>query len=151
MSRTLLLAALLTGAGVAGSQDAEPAPNVIHVDERCRIVTEDRPNDHSPYSRPRYRNDKTICHFESEHRSHHWEQKLANGVIQRTYVEVVEREYVLHDPTLQPLVFLVDQSVPSGWTIDSDPQPIEVIDQVAVFRVVAQPGQTIRLHVGERH
>ncbi len=42
------------------------------------------------------------------------------------------------------------QPIFSGGHIDSTPQPTTIEGNVAVFRVYAKPGQTIKLHVGER-
>jgi hypothetical protein len=34
--------------------------------------------------------------------------------------------------------------------VDSDPQPAEMEGSTAVFRVYAEPGEIVRLHVGVR-
>jgi hypothetical protein len=48
------------------------------------------------------------------------------------------------------VAFVVNQPLPKGWRIDSDPQPIDLQGSTATFRVIAEPGQIVRLHVGER-
>jgi hypothetical protein len=121
------------------------------VDERCRIFTQDRPHDDQRYSKPKFRADPSVCRLRGEHQSKHWEQTVEDGVMRRTRVEIREHTFELHNGTDMPVTFVVDQSLPAGWRVDSTPQPTEIADSMATFRVIAEPGQTIRLHVGERH
>ncbi|QHN04532.1 hypothetical protein FTO74_15050 [Granulicella sp. WH15] len=152
MTSSLLSATLLLTlqAIPPAATPATPDQSEIHIDGRCRILSQDRTAAAQPYSRPHYRWDSGICHFESENASSHWEENIENGVVKRTYVTIREHEYLLHNPAPTPVTFVVDQAVPRGWKIDSDPQPDEFTNSVATFRVQAQPGQTVRLHVGER-
>lgn len=114
----------------------------IDVNQQCMI----RPEGASAFSR-----DPIVCHLESQFSSTHVEERIDKGVTTRTRVHVVEHEYLLQDVTTAPVTFVIRQAVPPGWRVDSDPQPDEVSDGTAVFRVIAQPQQTVRLHVGERH
>jgi hypothetical protein len=75
---------------------------------------------------------------------------MINGVPKQTYVSVIEREYLLQNTTDKPVAFIVDQPIPKGWHVDSDPQPINIQNSTATFRVFAEPGQIVRLHVGQR-
>jgi hypothetical protein len=68
----------------------------------------------------------------------------------RREVEVDEQEYVLQNVTMKPVAFVVEQPVAKGWTVDSDPQPTEMQGATAIFRVHAEPGEIVRLHVGVR-
>jgi hypothetical protein len=45
-------------------------------------------------------------------------------------------------------VFIVHHEVPNSWIVDSDPQPTSINGSMAVFRLVAEPGERVRLHVG---
>ena len=65
-------------------------------------------------------------------------------------IEVREQEYNLQNPYPQPITFIVKHPVFKHFAIDSYPPPTEVANKVATFRVIAQPSQTVRLHVGER-
>jgi hypothetical protein len=76
---------------------------------------------------------------------------------QREHISISEQEYLLQDVTAGPVIFEVREFVPSQWQVDSDPQPVETVafsgknvGSAAVFRVNAQPGETVRLHVGLR-
>ena len=40
--------------------------------------------------------------------------------------------------------------VPENWMVDSDPQPFGIDGSTALFRLSAEPGQRVRLHVGMR-
>jgi len=95
--------------------------------------------------------DTAVCHLESQLTSNHVKGEVVNGAVQRSVVVVKEQEYLLQDELQTPVVFVVEQAVPDGWTVDSDPQPAKVEGKVALFRETAQPGQIVRLHVGEQH
>jgi hypothetical protein len=97
------------------------------------------------------RNDHAICHLESILTSHHIEETLRDGARQRNNVSVAEQEYLLQNVTSEPVTFVVKHALPEDWKVDSDPQPIKIADNTAFFRVNAEPGQIVRLHVGEHH
>ena len=80
----------------------------------------------------------------------HMEESVQDKELYRSRVTINEQEYVLQNISDEPVVFVVEQNVPNGWQVDSDPQPGELIpasvgdrklDKVAVFRVHADPGQ----------
>lgn len=127
------------------------AQNEIHVDHRCRVYSSDRSNPGQPYKHPTLHGDAAVCHLESVHHTRHYDEVIDQGTVKRTRVEIREQTYTLHNITPTPATFVIDHPLPRGWTIDSDPQPTLVAEELATFRVVAQPGETIRLHVGERH
>lgn len=140
------LATILLAVPAAQSQD-QPSTLSIIVDKSCLIQPESDPlilGDHSEAFR-----DDAICHLESVLSSHHVEEKITrDGERTRFFVRVVEQEYVLQNPTDQPAVFTVRHDVPANWTVDSDPQPTSMDGSTAVFRLNAEPGQRVRLHVG---
>jgi uncharacterized protein YbdZ (MbtH family) len=80
--------------------------------------------------------------------SHHIEEKITDSERSRFFVRVTEQEYVVQNPTDKPAIFIVRHDVPVGWTVDSDPQPSSLDGSTAVFRLNAEPGQRVRLHVG---
>ncbi len=131
-------------------QAGAPALDEIHVDQFCRVLTPGRPTAANPNPIARYRHNSIICHHESILASSHWEQIIQNGVPKNIHVTVREREFLLQNVTGEPVTFVVEQSLPKGWRIDSDPQPDAVLGSTAIFRIIAQPNQIVRLHVGER-
>jgi hypothetical protein len=153
--------AWLAAAGAARSQDAPAAPRPparepyspypeIHVDQACRIL----PETALPVSgtrKPKPFRDPVICHLESVESSEHIEETISGNQLLRNRVNITEQEYLLQDIEAETEVFVVEQAVPEGWVVDSDPQPTKVVGSTAIFRVYAQPGQTVRLHVGLRH
>jgi hypothetical protein len=132
-------------AALAGQ--AQPEPVSIVVDQGCRILPDSDPavlGDHNYAFR-----DPAICHLESVLASRHVEERISSG--DRSLVRIREHEFILQNVTDSPAVFVVRQAVPEGWSVDSDPQPTTVDGETAVFRVNAEPGQIVRLHVGLRN
>ena len=120
----------------------------IYVDQRCALL----PDPAAPATeknKPRW--DPAICHLETINHSTHREEAVVGVEMLRRNVEVNEQEYVLQNVTMKPVAFVVKQPVPKGWRVDSDPQPTEMEGTTAVFRVHAEPGEIVRLHVGVRH
>jgi hypothetical protein len=78
--------------------------------------------------------------------SQHVEEKLTDG--QRSLVRVAEQEYVVQNPTDKPAIFIIRHDIPKNWIVDSDPQPSGMDGSTAVYRLNADPGQRVRLHVG---
>jgi hypothetical protein len=164
MSKTRLSVAVLLGIGIAigaahrlaFSQSSDPAQPLsplkeIHVDRKCKILL-DESTALSDLTEADLRNDHAICHLESVLTSHHVEEAIRDGVMQRNKVTVVEQEYLLQNVTAEPVTFVVEHVLPNDeWKVDSDPQPVKVVDNTAFFRVNAEPGQIVRMHVGEHH
>jgi hypothetical protein len=141
----LVLAATLLAAQTGQTQDQAVRLSIV-VDKSCLIQPESDLavlGDHNDAFR-----DDAICYLESVLSSHHIEEKIADGEPFRFLVRVAEQEYVLQNPTDKPAVFIVRHNVPEDWTVDSDPQPPAFDGSTAVFRVNAEPGQRVRLHVG---
>jgi hypothetical protein len=128
----------------------------IHVNQDC-LILQDRVDGVLGVSVPGAQavaggeTDDAVCHLESKLTSNHVKGEVVNGAVQRSVVVVNEQEYLLQDEFQQPVVFVVEHLVPDGWAVDSDPQPTKMEGKVALFRVTAQPGQIVRLHVGEQH
>jgi hypothetical protein len=160
---TRLSLAALSGIGIvlgfghpsAFSQAAAPAqPSTslkeIHVDRSCKILR-DESSALSGLTETEIENDHAICHLESVLTSHHVEESLKDGVVQRNKVTVAEQEYLLQNVTSEPVTFVIEHALPEDWKNDSDPHPVKVVDDKAFFRTNAEPGQIVRLHVGEHH
>jgi hypothetical protein len=129
-----------------GQTEDEAGRSSIVVDTACRIQPESDPlvlGDHSDAFR-----DDAICHLESVLSSQHIEEKITERERTRFLVRVAEQEYVVQNPTDKPTVLIVRHHVPENWTVDSDPQPNGMDGSTALFRLNAEPGQRVRLHVG---
>lgn len=116
----------------------------IHVDQKCQILEIHGDRVRNPQMDP------AVCHFDYVHTSHHLEESVKDGTTRNNVVTISEQEYLLHNVTAEPVIFVVEQLVPEGWQVDSDPQPTKMVGSTALFRVNAQPGEIVRLHVGER-
>jgi hypothetical protein len=119
----------------------------IHVDQQCHVLGTKVAG--VPASGSQSAN--LICHLESVFTSQRTEETIKDGVPIRNLVSISEQEYLLDNVTSGPVVFVVEQPVPKNWRIDSDPQPTQMVGTTAIFRVNAEPGQIVRLHVGESH
>lgn len=91
---------------------------------------------------------KAFCRLESVKTTQHPETEIIDNNPHRVLATVQEQEYLLNNLTGEPVAFVIQHRVPNGWHIDSDPQPASAANSTAIFRAIAQPGQTVRLHVG---
>jgi hypothetical protein len=116
----------------------------VYVDEHCAVLAPETGE---------FGSNPDVCRFDgsSMRRSSHMAAKEVDGTVQHSKVDVAEQTYLLQNIHSTPVVFVVAKLVPDGWHIDSDPQPKEMKENVAIFRVTAQPGQIVRLHVGMVH
>jgi hypothetical protein len=76
---------------------------------------------------------------------------VSKGVLHATSSEVAEVEYLVHNAAPQARTIIVEQPRRAGWDLDSDPKPDETTPGAYRFRVAADPKQTVRLHIGEKH
>jgi hypothetical protein len=145
----------------AAQRPTYPIVREIDINYDCRILL--APADPAAgKKKPQLERDSSICHFENVLHSEHMEEAIDGNELLRSRVEVEEHGYVLQNISDEPVIFVVEQPVPKGWQVDSDPQPVKLLAQhpggpnarelqVAVFRVNAAPGEIVHLHVGERH
>ena len=138
-------ALVVIGMASVGAGAGAPGLREVHVDGQCLVRQESEGT-----GAPVYRSDPFICRLESVHRSDHLETAMQDGVQTARHVTVREQEYVLRNTRTEPVVFIVEQEVPLGWRVDSDPQPVRMDGTTAIFEVQAEPGQVVRLHTGER-
>jgi hypothetical protein len=158
ISLRLFIASTVVSVGISGCHHAssQPASNSIapvtttatlkeiHIDQKCQILEGHGNGVRNP------RMDPSVCHFDYVRTSHHLEETVKDGTTRNNVVTISEQEYLLHNVTAEPVTFVVEQLIPEGWQVDSDPQPTKMVGQTALFRANAQPGETVRLHVGER-
>lgn len=146
----ILILALAAQSNRVAAAQAQPEPVSIVVDQNCVIQPDSAPEvvgDHAE-AFP----DSVVCHLESVLASHHVEERIISGNDRdRSLVQIREREFILENVTADPAVFVVRQDVPESWSVDSDPQPTAMDGSTAIFRVHAEPGQIVRLHVGLRN
>ena len=121
----------------------------IHVDDRCHILPD--PDHPLPGKKPRPHTDPVICHLEGIASSAHMEESIVGHELRRNWIDITEQEYVLQNIAEDPVIFVVEQYVPPGWVVDSDPQPKQMSGQTAIFLANAKPGEIVHLHVGLRH
>jgi hypothetical protein len=154
----LLAVCAANGAALSARQEPQPAPpqrpqyysfNEIHVDQDCRILPD--PAHVPPGAKAKPYSDSAICHLDHIFESQHVEERIVGNQLLRSKVDIHEHEFVLQDISADPVTFVVQQEVPKSWTVDSDPQPKQIIGQTAYFPVIVQPGEIVRLHVGMRH
>jgi hypothetical protein len=142
-SGTGLLLALASASLLFAQVPAKDAPSAqqIYVDDHCQVLDG---------ASGEFRTDTDVCHFDGigVHRSSHIAAREVDGFRQHFLVNVAEQTYMLQNIHSGPAVFVVAQQVPEGWYVDSDPQPKETKGNVAIFRVTAQPGEIVQLHVG---
>jgi hypothetical protein len=141
----VLLAAAQSATAQTAPPDASAPSQQIYVDDHCQVLDS---------GTGQFAANADVCHLDGMgvHRSTHIAAKeVEAGVVEHARVDVAEQTYLLQNIHSQPVVFIVAHQVPDGWHVDSDPQPVSVKDGVAIFRVVAQPGQIVRLHVGTAH
>ncbi len=91
----------------------------------------------------------TVDHLNDTHRVQHL--TISKGVLKETTADITEVEYLVHNAAPEPRMVVVEHPARPGWTIDSDPKPLESTPTVHRFRVATQAGETVRLHIGERH
>lgn len=76
---------------------------------------------------------------------------IKKGVMTETSTDVAEVEYLVRNAAPDVRLVIVEQPIRQGWTLDSEPIPAETTPMAYRFRVVTEPQETVRLHVGERH
>ena len=75
----------------------------------------------------------------------------AKGVLRLHSTNISEVTYVVHNAAADTRTVIVEHPVRLGYTLDSDPKPEETTPSAYRLRVITTPGETVRLHVGERH
>jgi hypothetical protein len=75
----------------------------------------------------------------------------AKGVLMLHHNQIAEITYVVHNAATDPRTVIIEHPIRQGYKLDSDPKPEETTPTLYRFRAIAAPGETVRLHVGERH
>ncbi len=74
----------------------------------------------------------------------------AKGVLALHRTQITEIVYVVHNAAPEARMVVIEHPIHQGYTLDSDPRPAETTPTLYRYRVLTDPGATIRLHVGER-
>jgi hypothetical protein len=75
----------------------------------------------------------------------------AKGVMVLHHTQIAEITYVVHNAATDGRTVVIEHPIRPNYTLDSDPRPQETTPTLYRYRVATAPGETVRLHVGERH
>jgi len=88
---------------------------------------------------------------ESQHDTTHATSfTAAKGVMVLHHTQIAEITYVVHNAAADSRTVILEHPIRQNYVLDSDPKPEETTPTLYRYRVVAAPGETVHLHVGER-
>ena len=90
----------------------------------------------------------TEGHLNSSHLRH---ITVHDGYLTERSEEIREVTYVVHNAASEARNVIVEHPVQNGWKLTSEVKPVETTATLYRFSVATQPGETVRLHVGEAH
>jgi hypothetical protein len=90
----------------------------------------------------------TEGHLNSSHLRH---LTVHDGYLTERSEEIREVTYVVHNAASDARTVLVEHPVQYGWRLTSEVKPVETSASYYRFSIATQPGETVRLHVGEAH
>jgi hypothetical protein len=90
----------------------------------------------------------TEGHLDSTHLHH---ITVHDGYLTERNEEIREVTYVVHNAASDARNVLIEHPVQTGWKLTSEIKPVETTASLYRFSVATQPGETVRLHVGESH
>ncbi len=90
----------------------------------------------------------TEGHLYSTHLRH---LTVHDGYLTERNEEIREVTYVVHNAASDARNVIVEHPVQDGWKLTSETKPVETSASFYRFSVVTQPGETVRLHVGQAH
>jgi hypothetical protein len=77
---------------------------------------------------------------------------LAKGILKESITDVSELTYAVHNAAPEARMVILEHPARPGWTLDStEPKPAETTTTAYRYRVATQPGETVSVHVAERH
>ena len=76
---------------------------------------------------------------------------VSRGILTEKTREVREAGYLVHNSATETRTVIVETPRFPGWELDSDPKPEETTADLYRFHVEVRPGESVRLHVGQRH
>jgi hypothetical protein len=138
-----------TPASATAPTSAPEAPMMqVDVDEKCHVAEQGKNGGALHYQR-----DDSTCSMKRPRPKQVFGHTAVaeNGALKRVSFEIDEQTYFLHNGTQTTIMYLVHIPLRNDWQFDSDPQPATMATNVGTWHVVVQPGQTIPLHVGQKH
>jgi hypothetical protein len=90
----------------------------------------------------------TEGHLNSTHLHH---LTVHDGIMTERNEEIREVTYVVHNAASDSRTVIVEHPVQPGWKLTSEVKPVETSSSLYRFSVATQPGETVRLHVGESY
>ena len=90
----------------------------------------------------------TEGHHDSTHLQH---VTVHDGILIDRSEQIREVTYLVHNAASDARDVILEHPLEDGWKLNSEVKPIETSASSYRFRVIAQPGETVRLHVGETH
>jgi hypothetical protein len=74
----------------------------------------------------------------------------AKGVMVLHHTQIAEVTYVVHNAAAEARTLILEHPIRQNFVLDSELKPEETTPTLYRYRVVTKPGETVRLHVGER-
>ncbi len=90
----------------------------------------------------------TEGHVNSSHLRH---LTVHDGYLMERSEEVREVTYMVHNAAADAREVIIEHPVEDGWKLTSEVKPVETSASYYRFSVATQPGETVRLHVGQAH
>jgi hypothetical protein len=76
---------------------------------------------------------------------------IKKGVLTESSVDLSEVDYVVHNAAPDARTVIVEQPLMQGWELASETKPAETTPTAYRFRVAAKPGESVHLHIAQRH
>jgi hypothetical protein len=90
----------------------------------------------------------TEGHHDTAHLQH---IAVHDGVLIARSEQIREVTYLVHNAASDARDVILEHPLEDGWKLTSGVKPVETSASSYRFRVIAQPGETVHLHVGETH
>jgi hypothetical protein len=89
---------------------------------------------------------------EGHHNTAHLQHvTVHDGILIARSEQIREVTYLVHNAASDARDVILEHPLEDGWKLNSEVKPVETSASSYRFRVIAQPGETVRLHVGETH
>jgi hypothetical protein len=90
----------------------------------------------------------TEGHLNTAHLQH---VTVHDGILTARSEDIREVTYLVHNAASDARDVILEHPQEDGWKLNSEVKPVETSVSSYRFRVITQPGETVRLHVGETH
>jgi hypothetical protein len=121
----------------------------VDVDQNCRVL--ELGANGKEANKQRYRYDPLACNLRGPKYVQTYVDRIDDsGKMRRIAADIVEETFEMHNGTNSTIMYMVHVPLRKGWFFDSQPKPALIESNVGVWRVIVQPGETIRLSTGQR-